>query len=240
TQQRKVRLVRIAISGIDGSGKTTLCGVLTKWLRNLNFPVYLQNLEPRAYQARELTQIIDSDDDRLSSIFFNSAKKLDGDPGFARTRFSKAYVEYIMALEEVKLFERFAVAFDTDSSFVIHDRHVIDRKINALLAGCPADDIKFILGLIRSPDLTFLLDLPVNVSQERLLKTRGHLGADEVPEEQVPLRQAYLETIVDDLSVCLLEASQPANAVFERAKLEILERFSVVGQKARRGSIWTN
>lgn len=224
--------MRIAISGIDGSGKTTLCQAIVQWLRERGFPVYFQKLQPKAYQKPPDDQIIDIYDDRLSSIFFNSARILDGDPGYAYKRFSPAYIEYVMTLEEVLLFRREAEKFDQSDSFVIHDRHLLDRRVNARVAGCPMPELEAIMALIRPADITLLLDLPPQLAQERLLAGRGYIAPDETIEEQSLLQPAYLEAAAHDPFVYIVDASASGEIVFNRAT-EILKTVFPIINKPR-------
>ena len=138
--------MRIAISGIDGSGKTTLCSGLIEWLNDLGHPTYFCRTTPTAY-LQEVVAPVNPGDYRLSSLFFNLAKIHHGDPGFARVRFTCQYVEYVMAMEEVFFFEHEYKLHDNSETFVIHDRHIHDRAANACVADCPMLEINEILSL---------------------------------------------------------------------------------------------
>jgi thymidylate kinase len=209
--------VRVSVSGIDGSGKTTLCRELLAWLGLTGWPVHFQKVQPRAYQ-RPAGDIIELDDARVSGILFNLAQAQNGDPGYAFTRFSQSHLEYVLALEEVALFRREAEAFDRADAFVVHDRHLLDRRVGAALAGAPLVDIEAILTLIRPPDLALLLDVPEDVAEARLLRERGRLGPDEDRAAQAVLRQAYLEAAAHDPAAQVIDAAQPFVAVLAQAQ----------------------
>jgi thymidylate kinase len=216
--------MRIVISGIDGSGKTTLCESLILWLNNLGHKTYFCKTTPSAYMQK-VTTPIDANDSRISSLFFNLAQLHHNDPGFARVRFTCHYVEYIMAMEEVVMFEQNYKIHDTPDTFVIHDRHLLDRAVNAYIAKCPMSEINEFLSLIQPPDITLLLDLPVSVSQNRMLSGRGQIGQDETEAEQLPLRKAYLELAKDIPNIEIVDASTSRDDVLEQAKKKIIRKF---------------
>jgi thymidylate kinase len=209
--------VRVSVSGIDGSGKTSLCRALCQWLTAAGWPTRFQKLQPRAYQRPAGAEIIDLADARPSGILFNLAEAQNGHPGFAFTRFSQSHLEYLLALEEVLMFRREAEPFDNPDSFVVHDRHLLDRRAGAALAGCPPMDIEAILGLIRPPDVALLLDLPAEMAEARLLGARGQLGPDENREAQAALREAYLQAAARDPAARVLDATRPMAAVLAQA-----------------------
>jgi len=212
--------MRISVSGIDASGKTTLSRKLNDWLQNKNFKTKLFNIEPKAYK-KEIVSPVDIDDWRLSSFFFNSCKLLDGNPGFARDRFSPRYVDYIMILEEVFAYKRLVIEKEKKGVLVIHDRHLLDREAAAIAAGCPKKEINQIVAQIPKPDITFFLDLPVKVAQERMKLIRKRIDPDEVEEKQIFLYQAYKQLINKYSHITVLDANMPLNNVFENAKIKL-------------------
>jgi len=220
--------MRLAISGIDGSGKTSLCHSLVQWLGEGGISAYYHKRTIKAYQRVSGTNIIDPDDWPLSSIFFNFASVLDEDPALARARFTPSYLEYIMAMEEALLYHRDIQQLDKPNSIVVHDRHLLDRWVNAMVVGCPMQDIEQVHALVPPPNLNIILDLPGEVAEQRMLAeqsanpTRRRIEPFESVPEQNCRRDAYLAVARKNSTIRVLDATQPKDMVLAAAKLLVV------------------
>jgi thymidylate kinase len=218
--------VRIAVSGIDGSGKTTMCSRIAQWVGQ-GWTVRMVGNLPRAYR-RTNRGVVDPSDPFVSSFFFNHAADRSGDPGSARFMFDPRFVDYVMAIEEVRLYEATLTAADAPD-VVVHDRHVLDRRVTAYRAGCPQSDIDTILSYVPSPELTILLDLPAELALDRI-RARGRPGRDENLADLAEYRELYRSAAAADAGVLVLDANRPRREVFE-AVLPYLR--AVVGDEHR-------
>jgi thymidylate kinase len=205
------RTVRIAVSGIDGAGKSTLCDRLEQWAITRGRVARIVGNLPRAYR-RTHHGVVDASDPYLSSFFFNYAVEHADDPGSARFFFDARYVDYVMALEEARLY-RATMTATADVDLVIHDRHTLDRRVNAYRAGCPRADIDKILGYVPPPDLTILLDLPAHVAVRRV-RRRGRPGRDENVADLAEYRELYRSTAAEEPRVVVVDATAHADEVF--------------------------
>jgi thymidylate kinase len=205
------RTVRIAVGGIDGAGKSTLCGRLEQWAIARGCAARVVGNLPRAYR-RTHHGVVDPSDPFVSSFFFNHAVEHADDPGSARFMFDARYVDYVMALEEARLYQATMTA-TADVDLIIHDRHVLDRRVHAYRAGCPRADIDTILGYVPPPDLTILLDLPAHVAVDRV-RLRGRPGREENVEDLAEYRELYRSTAAAEPGVVLVDATAHADEVF--------------------------
>ena len=215
--------MRIALSGIDGSGKTTLSGQLEQWLSKNGRQVRVIGNLPRAYRSRN-NGVIDPTDPFLSSFFFNYAAVHTGHPGAARFLFDARYLDYVMVIEEARLYHDMVTVVDA-TDIVIHDRHVLDRRVNAYRAGCPRHDIDLILDHIPPPHLTVLLDLPAEVAVERVAQ-RGRPGQDENVADLAEYRQVYRTCAAMQPNTLVVDATIPTDEVFEIVLPHIRELIS--------------
>jgi thymidylate kinase len=167
---------------------------------------------PRAYRGQNVG-VVDPQDPFVSSLFFNHAAVHAGHPGSARFLFDVRYIEYVMALEEARIYEQVVRTAD-QADVVIHDRHVLDRRVNAYRAGCPRKDIDIILGYVPPPDLTVLLDLPADLAVERVA-SRGQPGQDENAADLAQYRELYLSCAAKEAAVLLVDAALPPDEVFD-------------------------
>ncbi len=204
---------RVAVSGIDGSGKTTLCDGLRRWLMSEGWAVHIIGNLPRAYR-RTNNSVVDPDDPFLSSFFFNYAFECCGDPGSARFLFDPRYIDYVMAVEEVRLYYRTVRDVRRANNIFLHDRHILDRRVNAYQAGCPRSDIDLILGYVPPPNLTILLDVSPEIAMYRV-RQRGKPGKDENITDLAYYRRMYLECVASEPNRLILDASNAQSKVLE-------------------------
>ncbi|GIE86816.1 hypothetical protein [Actinoplanes regularis] len=203
--------IRIAVSGIDGSGKTELCQRIAEYVRVAGRNAHIVGNLPRAYR-QPVTAVVDLADPRLSSFFFNYAKLHHDDAGRARSAFTPRFVDYVMALEEVRIHHE-AMAIAAESDVVVHDRHELDRRVHALRAGCNPDDLNLVFDQIPAPDLSVLLDLPARTALERITR-RGTRGYDENEADLTTNRCVYLDLVRDRPQVTVVDARPAAAVVF--------------------------
>ncbi|MGW2539465.1 dTMP kinase [Kitasatospora sp. NPDC001574] len=204
--------VRIGVSGIDGGGKSTLCRALQTALEAGGASTRIVGNLPRAYRQNN-NGVVDADDPFLSSFFFNYAAEHHGDPGSARFAFDARYVNYVMALEEVRL-DHAAASAVGPGTVLLHDRHLLDRRVNAYRAGCPRADIDVILSHAPAPDLTVVLDLPAELAVERVA-LRGRPGRDENVADLAEYRELYLSCAQAKPNVMVVDAARSREEVFD-------------------------
>jgi dTMP kinase len=208
--------VLITFEGIEGSGKTTQCQLLARWLGARGLPVR-QTSEPDGTRLGEGVRAIfegATPPTPLAQVFLFLA---------ARQQHVAEVIRPALERGEIVLSDRY-----TDATLAYQgygqgvDPHVV-RELNTLATG----------GI--QPDLTLLLDLPAEVGLRRL---RGRqLDAFERMDLAFHrrVRQGYLEIARDEKErVMLVRADQPAEALqaeIRAAVEEFLQRREVARRR---------
>mgnify|MGYP003582572275 CR=1 FL=1 len=166
----------ITLDGIDGAGKSTNLAVIRNWFEQRKLPVVFTR-EPGGTPVGEA----------LRELLLNPATKAS-----LRTETLMMFAARMQHIEEVI---RPALAAGT---------HVVsDRFTDATFAyqgggrGVPLQDIRMLEDWVQQglqPDLTLLLDVPLEVSMSRIAQTREK---DRFEQEQADfftrVRQTYLD-----------------------------------------------
>src|SRR6478736_4984605 len=181
----------ITFEGGEGSGKSTQLKLLAEKLEASGIPTVMTR-EPGGSPGAEVIRYM---------VLAGMGKLLGPDAEsllFAAARDDHVHTVIAPALEQGKwvLCDRF-----TDSTHVYQGKlgNVDPKLINALE--------RVTIGGIK-PDLTFILDVPVEVGLARAAKRRGNETADRFEAEDVAfhetLRAAYLQLVKDNPARCAL------------------------------------
>jgi dTMP kinase len=205
----------ITFEGGEGSGKSTHAAELAKRLEAVGIEVVLTR-EPGGSPGAEVIRHI-----LLSGI----AKPLGSET--EAILFAAARDDHVRHTIRPAL---------VDGKWVICDRFIDSTRVYQGVLG--QVDARLIRGLERVtvgdlvPDLTFIMDVPVEVGMKRAEKRRGAGEADRFEAENVQfhekLRRAFAEFAKLEPRRCvLIDARQPKEAVHE-------EIWSTVGERLLR------
>lgn len=164
----------ITLEGVDGAGKSTHIDFIKNYFDTKNINLYMTR-EPGGTNLGE----------RLRKLLLNE----NMDPLTETILMFAARCEHIKTVIKPKLESNITVVSDrfTDATYAYqHGGKGIDLKTIDLLKKLIQKELK--------PDLTFLFDLPVNISMERLKKTRE---MDKFESENEAFHQSIRSTYLD-------------------------------------------
>jgi len=197
----------ITIEGVEGAGKSTVIKILEKYLQEKNIPLTMTR-EPGGTEIAEAI--------RRVLLDFQYEEKMTKDTELllmfaSRAQHIAQIIKPALAKNHVVLCDRF-----TDASFAYQGagRGISEERIESLA--------KWVQGDFW-PDLTILLDLPIEVGFERI-KERG--AKDRIEEEIKDffrrVRQSYLDRAAKYPNrFVVVDASQPLEKV-EKQLIKIL------------------
>jgi dTMP kinase len=203
----------ITFEGGEGAGKSNHAGLLADRLKALGIGVVLTREPGGSPGAEAIRHVL------LSGV----AKPLGAEAeailfAAARDDHVRNTIEPALAAGRWVISDRFV-----DSSRVYQGTlgHVDPKLLRALE--------RITIGELK-PDLTFILDVPVEVGLARANKRRGEGEADrfeaESPEFHTRLREAFRDIALSEPLRCVLvDATEPRPAVAERIWKVVNDRF---------------
>jgi dTMP kinase len=203
----------ITFEGGEGSGKSTHAATLAQRLRSFGVGMVLTR-EPGGSPGAEI----------IRHVLLSGAAKPFG-PEAEAILFAAARTDHVRNTIEPAL---------TRGRWVVCDRFIDSTRVyqgalgnvNPLLIKAlervAAEDLK--------PDLTFILDVPVDIALTRTSKRRGDgkpdRFEDEAPEFHAKLRDAFLHLAFSEPDRCvLIDASDTRQEVAERIWKVVVERL---------------
>ena len=174
----------VAVEGIDGSGKSTVIGLLAETL-------------PRVYVTREpsggpIGRLIREWALRGGSV----------DPHVDALLFAADRIEHYRREIEPKIRENF---------LVITERYIESSIAYQGAAGVPIDFILYINSLVPKPDLTVILDVDPQIAVERIAR-RGGVEKFEHTTFLRRVREIYLRRAEEE-GYPIVDASRPPDVV---------------------------
>jgi dTMP kinase len=212
----------ISFEGGEGSGKSTQLRLLAEGLEAAGIPAVTTH-EPGGSPGAEVIRYM---------VLAGMGKLLGPDAEsllFAAARDDHVHTVITPALTEGKwvLCDRF-----TDSTRVYQGKlgHVDPKLINALE--------RVTIGNVK-PDLTFVLDVPVEIGLARAAERRGKEQADRFEAEDVnfhqTLRNAYLQLVKDNPARCaLIDATAGPDDIAMRIWSFMTIRFAELAKLGRK------
>jgi dTMP kinase len=196
-ERLKMRGKFITFEGGEGTGKSTQAAMLAHRLQSLGLGVLLTR-EPGGSPGAEVIRHV---------LLSGAAKPLGADA--EAMLFAAAREDHVRCTIEPAL---------AAGKWVICDRFVDSTRVYQGELGHV--DRRLIKGLERvsigklSPDLTLVLDVPVDVALERLTERRGDTAPDRFEAEDTAfhdkLRQAFLALAADEPRRCIVvDATAP-------------------------------
>ena len=166
----------IAMCGLDGAGKTTQIGMLTKWLKHNNLQLY--NTKQPTDQYRN--------DPRVRSYLDNGQ------------------VHDMRVIAMLSAADRITHMYDLEQRLdsgvhIISDRYIYSSYAYFKVRGMDINDIKNLYGSIRKPDLTVFLDIKPEITIKRIQARDGHLKYEEKdPSIFINVREAFRTVLPED------------------------------------------
>ncbi|MBI2085267.1 MAG: dTMP kinase [Candidatus Aenigmarchaeota archaeon] len=184
----------IAIEGCDGSGLSTQTKMLCEWLRSKGKEV-LQTKEPTEnFIGKTIRSVlrkeITTDQKTLQLLFCaDRAHHLES--------------EIIPALEQNKI--------------VVTDRYIM----STIAFGSLNEDAEWLKKLnekFRKPDLTIIIDVPEDISINRIKSSRPKIELFEEKEKLKKIRENYKTLSKEFPNVILVDGTKPPEEVFNLIK----------------------
>lgn len=189
----------IALSGIDGCGKTTQAARLVEWLRSR---------DPGAQQVKA----------RLTALqgVFALAEELYGDPHDYHPQIPATLREFTIAADLVGWSRETLVPLLATGVPVVWDRSPLCYEAYARCYGADMTWPSQLLKLVEQPDVIFLLDL---APEEAIARLRARTEQPHQTDEDLVLlteaRETYLTLAGDRDNVITLDAARGADRVTE-------------------------
>jgi len=198
----------ITFEGIDGCGKSTQVHKFTEYLAGLSkYNHILLTREP--YKSREIREILRQDPDPYSQ-----ARKL-------AELFLNDRTEHLQKIIHPAL---------NSGIHVISDRYKLSTLAYQSTQGIPVGElIKMHSGLL-APDLTFIVDVPVEVAVKRMKKdSRQEHKFEANLGFLTKLRQRYLElpSLLPEEKIVVIDGSKDVYEVFEQVKKAFHENINL-------------
>ncbi len=197
----------ISLEGIDGSGKSTQARKLYKFLKEEGYEVSLYRdpgSTPLAEQIRELI-INYSMDPTTELLLFESAR--------SSLVWEKIFPD--LTSGKIVIVDRF---IDSTTAYQGYGREINLGTVSIL---------NHIAIRGRKPDLTFILNLPLELALQRLEEQKTKF---EEPNYLKKVRDGYLQIFYSEKErdIRLIDASRSEEEVFEEIKTITLEKLKVL------------
>ncbi len=187
----------IAIEGCDGSGLSTQTSIICGWLKEKGFDV-LETKEPTDNFIGKTIRSI------LKKEIKTGQKTLQ--LLFCADRAHHLETEIIPALENGKI--------------VVTDRYVM----STLAFGAMDVDVEWLKKLndrFPKPDLTMIIDVPAEVSIERIKKSRPEIELFEEKEKLEKIRENYRKLSKESPNTIIVDGTESIGEVSEKIKAEV-------------------
>ncbi|MEM3513808.1 MAG: dTMP kinase [Candidatus Hadarchaeum sp.] len=159
----------ICIEGLDGSGKSTQVRLLANWLRNLGYKVVVTE-EPTGGPIGKIIKLA-------------LAGKL---------RIPVAAEALLFAADRLQHVEQVVAPSLNSGKFVISDRYTASSLAYQSARGLPLKWVMKVNEMAPEPDLMILIDVPAEVSAQRINRSRKLDEFEKSLELQRKVRQVYL------------------------------------------------
>lgn len=200
------RPLLVAVSGIDGSGKSTLVAGTVAMLREQGVPA-------GSFRALEC------DRDFLAQVRSFSRRA-----GEVAERFMADYVGWALVTNTAR-----AVAAASEFDVVLADRYLLDLVANQSVFGNDPQSLRWVQPLLPRADITVLMQLPPDVAWARVVDRDGVAGwqdASFVERAAVAFQSVVAATARSDAPLILSAVRSPAQLCGELAAriLQALDR----------------
>ncbi len=193
----------IALEGIDGAGTTTQAELLEKWLKSKGYKVHLTR-EPTTWIIGGIIRAVLTDDLKLSDKVLTML--------FAADRLHHVEKEIIPLLQK--------------GVFIVCDRYFLSN----LAYHWNEYPKEWLIELERFailPDVTFLLDIPAEVSLERIGKSRFEVTLYEKLDKLRKVRENYLELAKVYPNIVIIDGTKSIEEVHKEITQKLQEMFNL-------------
>lgn len=202
----------ISIEGIHGSGKTTLIQLLRNRFQNVGYKVILTNDQQGTELGRRLRKLHLNQNmfqiDYISEAFLIAAA--------SRQNFVENILPHL-SKDKIILCERFVDAFFAFQGY----GRVLSREF--------LEAIRVVIDKNTRPDITFLLDVDVEVALSRLNNKSKHRIELEPFSFHKKVRQGYLKQAKNyPKTIEIIDASKPIAVILDIIWKKIMELFPLL------------
>lgn len=183
----------IAIEGTDGSGSSTQCDLLVRWLKKMGRDVVLTKEPTRGPAGAMLQLALDRRLHGPNTRFFSSSG--DREPAASELDFytmallyAADRMDHVCGLIAPKLAE---------GAVVVTDRYLLSTMAYQGLTV----DLSWLMQINRfapRPDITVFLDVPTSHTQARMRAARTTVEANDEPSKQERILSSYRRFISDN------------------------------------------
>lgn len=204
----------VAVSGIDGSGKSTQVELLA-----------------RALQDRGVTVATTKTSLKATSSIFRLAEEMFGDPHAYDPAIPATLREFTIACDVLAFSDNELAALMAANDVVVWDRSPLCYSVYAGVYGADTTWSGRILDLVRSPDVIVLLDMEVDAALERLQgRAEKPHQTDEGDELLRRVRSEYLARAAGRPEVVVIDADRGLDEVTEEIIGQVMSRLGLVAE----------
>jgi len=203
----------ITFEGIEGSGKSTQCKLLQKYLNDLGFETVL-SFEPGGTETGQKLRAIILDDKSKSITPETELLLYMAD----RAHHLHSLIKPSLKKGKIVILDRYhdsSVAYQQYGRGV--DKEILDFLFNKVINGL-------------KPDITFLIDISVETSMNRILKREKEdkNATNRFEREKIDfhkrIRQGFLEISSKEKRFCVVDGEKEEKEVFNQIKKH-LDKF---------------
>lgn len=202
--------VVIAIIGIDGTGKTTQAELLRNWLEGQGNIVFdIPNVPAFA------DWVFDTISQRKG---YSDAMEL----------FPPTVVDFAVAIDKVRSFTLYTQKASEQGAIIVTQRYTYCKIASAIQSGVEHINLlKDIYSWVPKPDITFYMDMPVDMAVERIIKR----GIDmETYSDLSNFKKCY-ESLDEYEEFIKIDASQSVEQVQECMRNHVVKFLKAVNYK---------
>ena len=141
----------IIVEGVDGSGKSTQIRLLEKWLRYVGVPVFFTEWN----SSEQVKQTISK--------------------GKKKNLLTPTTFSLLHATDFAARYERNILPLLRAGYVVLADRYIYTAFARDVVRGCSPDWVRDVYGFAIKPDIAFYFRVPIDVSFDRIVKSRPKL-----------------------------------------------------------------
>jgi dTMP kinase len=141
----------IIVEGVDGSGKSTQIRLLEKWLRYVGVPVFFTEWN----SSEQVKQTISK--------------------GKKKNLLTPTTFSLLHATDFAARYERNILPLLRAGYIVLADRYIYTAFARDVVRGCSPDWVRDVYGFAIKPDIAFYFKVPIDISFDRIVKSRPKL-----------------------------------------------------------------
>jgi dTMP kinase len=202
----------VAFCGIDGSGKSTQLRSLNEWLSAFDLQTFPTEVELHGFVTiRKL------------------AEKLTGDQLAYHAALPATLHEFVWACDVGAHYFKVIKPHLNTGKIVLCDRSTLCHRVYARAYRADLTWIEQVYDLIPPPDITFLFDVPPDISNQRLQKRlEKPLATDENPVFLKKVRKIYRALSRQEDNVHVIDASLTIEEIQKQVREQFIRKFALI------------